>query len=907
MKIERLDITAYGCLLDRSFPDLASGLVLIHGWNEEGKSTIFSILSTLLYGFGPPSNFLYRPWHEDKHPEFSAELTLGDKSHAKVWRKLSSNPQGRLARNGRTEKLSNNPLPFVQHVGKKLYEALYALTQQNLRLLDEDRRREIGDRLLSGLGAQLLRPTREVIVEIEKEAQKFWRSDKRGKPQYRELRRQLRDAQARRKAALEQDDSLREKAKRLCEVQTDVEQLERELAILSAKLHKADVLLPVKARMDQIEAWESEIPDLEILESLPDGLRGEYERLRERVADQESAAEQLRGEKQEQLKLQNRFTDVDRGILKYEEQLDHWVRRFSRHEQEQRHIASFEGELTLLKGSLESAAQQILTEPWREEFSAKIIEVPLPELQARVDDFVERRENAKRQERAIEAVAPIAKTAELPSWLMFGAIALGLVLCVAAFFTYRGGAVLGGTLALLGTAGLLFNSLVRRQAVQQESQRATEIERLRREQQKAETSQEEASRKIREILRDLPIAQALLECPSATLCQSIGELRRLADEEQRKRLQLESRKNQWNEAQDELQDLIDAVGEHGSASSEAIRRLDDQLQVARDHRSNFDRASKRIHKIDSEELKDAEGKLEAAEGNLEAFLGLVARAIGQDLDPEQALAKAAESQAVLRKIRTIREQLETEHPDLDELVEQVSLLKEETENGWLLDREEIEKLHVRRDELLSNDGELMRFREERTRLQTEIKNSRSDVSVGELDGEIESIKQRIEGVCEQRDRLVLLASILREADRRFREKHQPDVLKRASDYLRMITDGRYTGIVALEDGTQEDLVVISREGDDLPLAFPLSGGTLDQIHLAFRLAVIDHLDEAFERLPLMLDEVLINWDERRIQTGLEILSSLAKKRQVFLFTCHDWIARHIEDVTGVSRINLTEQ
>ena len=907
MKIERLDITAYGCLLDRSFPDLPGGLVLIHGRNEDGKSTVFSILSTLLYGFGSPSNFPYRPWHEDKYPEFSAELTLGDKSHAEVWRKLSSSPQGRLAYNGRTEKLSNNPLPFVQHVGKPLYEALYALTQGNLRLLDEDRRREIGDRLLSGLGAQILRPTREVIAEIEKEAQKLWRPDKRGKPQCGELRSQLRDVQARRKAALEKDDSLRKRARRLSEVQIDVERLEEELVELNTKLHMADVLLPVKARMDQINAWESEIPALDVLATLPDGLRGEHDRLSERVADRKNAAEQLREEKQEQLELQDRFTDEDRGIVEHEEEIDRWVRHFSAHEQERKNIALLEDEVALLKGSVESAAQQILTEPWRSEFQSEIAKIPFAELKARVDDCVGNREDVKRQEIAIQAVAPIAKTAELPSWLTLGAIALGLTLSVALLFVYRMGAVLGGTIVLLGAAGLLFNSLIRRQAMQQESQRAAEIERLRQIQQKAERSQEKAQRKIREILRSLPIAQALLERPSAMLCQLIEELRKLADEEHRRNQQLEARRDNWNDEHEELQDLMDTVSGHGLASSEAIHHLDNQLQVAKDHQSSFDRASERVRKIDSAELEDAEEKLEAAEGDLEAFLALVARAIGKDLEPEQALDKAAELQAVLRKVRTVREQLETEHPDLVKLEEQIRRLEKEAENDWLLDQEEVEKLRMRRDGLLSSDGELTSFREERTRLQTEIKNSRSDVSVGELDGEIEDIKERIDDVCRQRDRLVLLSSVLQRADRRFREQHQPDVLKRASEYLKVITGGRYTGIVALEDGTQEHLVVITGEGDDLPLEFPLSGGTLDQIHLAFRLAAIDHLDEAFERLPLMLDEVLINWDEHRIQTGLEILSSLAKKRQVFLFTCHDWIASYIEDVTEVSRINLIEQ
>jgi len=50
MRIEKLEIGAYGCFVDRSIPNLPRGLVIIHGLNEAGKSTLFSLLTTLLYG-----------------------------------------------------------------------------------------------------------------------------------------------------------------------------------------------------------------------------------------------------------------------------------------------------------------------------------------------------------------------------------------------------------------------------------------------------------------------------------------------------------------------------------------------------------------------------------------------------------------------------------------------------------------------------------------------------------------------------------------------------------------------------------------------------------------------------------------------------------------------------------------
>ena len=70
---------------------------------------------------------------------------------------------------------------------------------------------------------------------------------------------------------------------------------------------------------------------------------------------------------------------------------------------------------------------------------------------------------------------------------------------------------------------------------------------------------------------------------------------------------------------------------------------------------------------------------------------------------------------------------------------------------------------------------------------------------------------------------------------------------------------------------------------------------MDQVYLALRLAIIDHLDAGKEHLPLFMDEVLVNWDAWRRDRAFELLEGLAEKRQVFLFTCHPAMAAEMED------------
>lgn len=62
----------------------------------------------------------------------------------------------------------------------------------------------------------------------------------------------------------------------------------------------------------------------------------------------------------------------------------------------------------------------------------------------------------------------------------------------------------------------------------------------------------------------------------------------------------------------------------------------------------------------------------------------------------------------------------------------------------------------------------------------------------------------------------------------------------------------------------------------------LSAGTIDQVYLALRLAMADLLIGR-NQVPLILDDSFALYDEARVKAAL---SSLAKRKQIILFTCH---------------------
>jgi uncharacterized protein YhaN len=68
----------------------------------------------------------------------------------------------------------------------------------------------------------------------------------------------------------------------------------------------------------------------------------------------------------------------------------------------------------------------------------------------------------------------------------------------------------------------------------------------------------------------------------------------------------------------------------------------------------------------------------------------------------------------------------------------------------------------------------------------------------------------------------------------------------------------------------------------------LSTGTQQQLYLAMRLAYVTVQNRApgAEPLPLIMDEVLVNFDPERAQRTAELILDVARENQVLVFTCH---------------------
>jgi uncharacterized protein YhaN len=126
---------------------------------------------------------------------------------------------------------------------------------------------------------------------------------------------------------------------------------------------------------------------------------------------------------------------------------------------------------------------------------------------------------------------------------------------------------------------------------------------------------------------------------------------------------------------------------------------------------------------------------------------------------------------------------------------------------------------------------------------------------------------------------VRLMNLARE---RFERERQPEVVRVAGRVFSDMTLGRYTGVRIPLDA---EISVITSDGDLRPAA-ELSRGTAEQLYLALRVGLISSLGELGQHLPVMMDDIAVNYDPERLVAASAAIAELVRVRQVVMFTCH---------------------
>ena len=148
-----------------------------------------------------------------------------------------------------------------------------------------------------------------------------------------------------------------------------------------------------------------------------------------------------------------------------------------------------------------------------------------------------------------------------------------------------------------------------------------------------------------------------------------------------------------------------------------------------------------------------------------------------------------------------------------------------------------------------------------------------------LEEEKTALQNRIAALQTYFEALDLAQQTAETAVQTLQRRFAPQIAKAAGEYLSTLTDGRYTSLTLTENlslltGTQEETVLRD--------TLWRSDGTVDALYLCARLAAAQAL---MPDTPLVLDDALVRFDDRRLAAAVELLKKLGKERQILLFSC----------------------
>ena len=197
-----------------------------------------------------------------------------------------------------------------------------------------------------------------------------------------------------------------------------------------------------------------------------------------------------------------------------------------------------------------------------------------------------------------------------------------------------------------------------------------------------------------------------------------------------------------------------------------------------------------------------------------------------------------------------------------------------------------ESLHLQnlldRKNVLSEENLESRFLDLQRKIKTPDKN------LGQIDAEIKDKEKEILEKSQYLESLQCALKFMKEASDEMRQSFGPELNHKASEVFNDLTNGKYGSMLV---NKEYDIAIQS--GIHYREWQYLSNGTIDQAYLALRLAITELVSDKNTILPLFLDDVLMQYDDERLQAALDFLSRYSfnkgKGFQLLLFSCHNHI------------------
>ncbi len=303
-----------------------------------------------------------------------------------------------------------------------------------------------------------------------------------------------------------------------------------------------------------------------------------------------------------------------------------------------------------------------------------------------------------------------------------------------------------------------------------------------------------------------------------------------------------------------------------------------------------------------DELKTRARELKAEEArHARVVVGLTRRREAMfeqwSVEDEPALRQLADEHAKCDKLREKRKGV------CREIVAAIGRRGSEKDFAASLAPEKIESLQqdfetiTARDEQI--DVELKGLLERRGQLVEQQRYRAEDRSLAHKQLEIDEIDQQISSARKAWRQRAVVYCMLERIREEYEKNRQPETLLEASGYLRKLTAGRYTRVWT--PLAMDVLFVETADHESLPVEV-LSTGTREQLFVSLRMAMVAMYGRRGIQLPMVLDDVLVNFDADRTRIAVQVLHDFSKDgHQVLFFTCHEHVWRMFQEIKADAR------
>ncbi len=190
-------------------------------------------------------------------------------------------------------------------------------------------------------------------------------------------------------------------------------------------------------------------------------------------------------------------------------------------------------------------------------------------------------------------------------------------------------------------------------------------------------------------------------------------------------------------------------------------------------------------------------------------------------------------------------------------------------------------------------------------LENEISNSKNEINklelkkdniepemekIASIEEEIYSLKKQYENLEKMNESIELAKKLLSRAYEKMKNNVSPIFTKKLSSNISKITNEKYC---KLHFNDEQGLIVELDNGNYIP-ADRLSIGTIDQLYLSLRLAMLDEISK--EKVPIILDEAFAYYDDERLKNILKFLTNEFTDRQIIILTCTNRELRILEEL-----------